>query len=190
MKTRDCKLGLLVIFLALCFAIYAGNCYSQLFGMNDMSYMNPLNALNQWDLGYSNQLDINYAFGTGAYYPSMQLFNCLWGCPFYSWIQPGGKATLDSLLDTIPNLNITYEAFYGVEYEPYGVALQSYYYINDNYGLLSPRLSNLNVYEDPTIYAQPLSQIHKLYNFTKKSPVQPIMPDIWVGYGGAMSLSY
>ena len=166
MKTRNCKLILLVIFLALCFAIYAGNCYSQGLDLMGPSY----NILDQ--------LGIGYPFGIG--YQSLQPYNLLWEWPFYYWIQPGGKATLDLLLDTVPNLNITYEDFYGVEYEPYRVDLKFDFYTNRFQGSI---LDNLNVYQNPEIYALPLSQRNTLYNFTKDFLVQPMQPDIWVGYG-------
>ena len=44
-------------------------------------------------------------------------------------------------------------------------------------------MDNLNVYQNPEIYALPLSQRNTLYNFTNDFLVQPIQPDIWVGYG-------
>ncbi|MGA1842587.1 MAG: hypothetical protein ACMUIU_18385 [bacterium] len=174
MKTRNRKLSLLVIFLTLCFIIYAGNCYSQVSSFLDTNY-----SWNQWDIGYP--------FGIG--YSSLQSLNYLSGFPFYYWIQPGGKATLDLLLATVPNLNITYEAFYGVEHKSTMVALDFEY----NYNRFpSPFLDNLNVYQNPDIYALPLSQRHTLYNFTQNFQFQPIMPDIWVGYGasyGGMGMS-
>ncbi|MGA1842585.1 MAG: hypothetical protein ACMUIU_18375 [bacterium] len=176
MKTRNCKLSLLVIFLALCFIIYAGNCYTQVSDFMGPSY----NILDQ--------LDIGYPYGIG--YLSLLPFSYSWDWPFYLWRPQAGKTALELLLDTVPNLNITYESFYGVEYKPYRLDLEFDHNIFDYRILQDPMGSNLNVYQNPEIYALPLSQIHKLYYFTQDFPVQPIMPDIWVGYGAGMSLSY
>ena len=176
MKTRNFKLSLLVIFLALCFTIYAGNCYSQinsnLFDTSTFAYTQVLDPLR---IGYIDP---------GPYYPiDMSPYDYMWGgyMSIYRWANPAGKSTLDLLLDTVPNLNLTFKEFYGVDYKASPMALDIDYSF-DYFGL---PYGNLNVYQNPDVYALPLSQINTYYNFTKGFSIQPIMPDLWVGFGAS-----
>ncbi|MGA1842586.1 MAG: hypothetical protein ACMUIU_18380 [bacterium] len=169
MKRMDWKFSILAIFFAVCFSIYAGNGYPQELSTNRaQAFYNSIRAPIDSYLGYTYHLEYQSLWFDRWEY-------------FYGYWRPSGITTFEYFQDKFPGL--TYDKFYNMVDIPgidYG-----YGYFN----FTMPIENSLNVYQRPDIYALPLSQIHKLYYFTRDFPVQPIMPDIWVGFGGSMNMS-
>ncbi|MGA1839056.1 MAG: hypothetical protein ACMUIU_00380 [bacterium] len=121
MKSRNWKLCILVIFLAVCFSIYAGVCYCQTYGTVTLPNMT---GLGQWNTGYTLFSEQNY-YPIQPYSYSSMYQGYPFGysrTPIWGWREPPGKSTLKLLQDLMPGHSLTYMDVYGIEDEPvYGI---------------------------------------------------------------------
>ena len=184
MKTRNCKLGLLVIFLALCLTIYAGNCYSQ--GLLTDNYWRlvpgiydtlPVQLYDSMPLQFYEQYTwpISYLSWRDYQWP---LYD------FYYW-QPSGITTLEFFQDKFPDL--TYDRFYSNVDIP---GIDNWYV--DYSGFPGPVMDEWYLYKRADLYVRPKAGEQTLYEFTKNFLVQPRKPDIYTAYGmsGGLSMDF
>jgi hypothetical protein len=207
MKTRNWKLCTFVIFLAVCFILCAGNCYSQ---------------FDTWDLDM--KLGPGYPFPGPSYDPSLPkaitttnpdpwlvfdpfpapIYNPLPGPiydpfpdPFYKpyldpfefdwvmpvWIPPAGQTTLNLLQDSM--LNLTYDRFYNMD--PI-LNMENLY--DDYSGYPGPMMDSWYLHERKDIYSRSKAGEQTLYEFTKDLLVKPREPDIHRTYGAGFAGHY
>jgi hypothetical protein len=193
MKTRNWKLCTLVIFLAVCFALYAGNCYSQEPDPGDWFLIDdnmhpPIRMPDSWE---PPSLKPWYSVPTpmpllgidsspwppvsiGPIYPMQELFGSPWG--FGYWGIPAGETTLDLFKEMMPQL--TYEKFYNME-DFHGI--ENLY--DDYYGSPDSAMDNWTLYQRTDLYTRSKAGEHTLYQFTKEFKVKPRRPDLYTTYG-------